>query len=207
VQSFSRFGVSTVYEAAGRRGLIDAPFIPILPDSRAAGPARTVLCGQDDHLMVHAVMEQIEPGEILVLTMPEPRPVALMGDLMVFQARRRQVAGILVDAAVRDVPELRQLGVPIWTRYISARAAGKAIVGSIGAPVTVGGVQIRQGDIVVLDADGGVVVPAETAKAVLEACVARDARDASILRQLEAGALTYDLHGLRKLVETTPPEK
>lgn len=124
-----------------------------------------------------------------------------MGDLMVFQARRRQVVGILVDAAVRDVPELRKMGVPIWVRFICARAAGKAIVGSIGSPVTVGGAVIRQGDIVVLDADGGVVVPAEAAAAVPASCEAREARDAAILHQLEAGALTYDLHGLRKLVE------
>ena len=199
---FSRYGVCTVYEARGRRGLIDAPLIQLLPGTRAAGPARTVRCGQDDHLMVHAVMDQLQPGDILVLTMPEPRPVALMGDLMVFQARHRQVAGILVDAAIRDVDEIRALGVPIWTRYICARAAGKNIVGSIGDPVTVGGSEIRQGDIVVLDGDGAVVVPSVDAAQVLAACGEREARDAAILRQLEQGALTYDLHGLRKLVNS-----
>lgn len=208
MQPFSRYGVATIYEARGRRGLIDAPLIQLLPGTRAAGPARTVRCGQDDHLMVHAVMEQLQPGEILVLTMPEPRPVALMGDLMVFQARRRQVAGILVDAAVRDVDEIRALGVPIWTRFVCARAAGKKIVGSIGNPVIVGGTEIRQGDIVVLDADGAVVVPSEEAAIVLEACRDREARDAAILQKLEQGALTYDLHGLRQLVETkTPPAR
>ena len=206
---FSQFGVCTVYEASGRRGLIEVPLIQLLPGTHAAGPARTVHCGQDDHLMVHAVMEQLEPGEILVLTMPEPRPVALMGDLMVYQARRRQAAGILVDAAVRDVDEIRALGVPVWTRFISARAAGKNIVGAIGEPVVVGGAAIRQGDIVVLDTDGAVVVPAGEAAQVLVACRQREARDAAILRQLEQGALTYDLHELRPLVEakTTPPAK
>lgn len=70
-------GVATVYEASGRQGLIDAPLIQLLPGSRVSGPARTVLCGQDDNLMVHAVIEQIQPGEVLVVSMPVPSPVAL----------------------------------------------------------------------------------------------------------------------------------
>src|SRR5689334_19447786 len=107
------FGVATVYEASGREGLIDIPLTQIVPSSRAAGPARTVRCGQDDNLMVHAVIEQIQLGEVLVLTMPEPRPIALIGDLLVTQIKVRQAAGVLVDAAVRDVTELVELGLPI----------------------------------------------------------------------------------------------
>ena len=122
----SELGVATVYEASGREGLFDVPLIQILPGSRVAGPARTVLCGQDDNLMVHAVIEQIQPGEVLVLTMPEPAPVALVGELLATQVKVRQAAGILVDAAVRDVDELVELGLPIWTRFIRVKGATKA---------------------------------------------------------------------------------
>src|SRR6266576_6186341 len=103
VTLFARYGVATVYEAAGRTGLVDVPLTQIVPGSRVAGPARTVRCGQGDNLMVHAVLEQVQPGEILILTMPEPEPVALIGELLATQALVRQVAGILVDASVRDM--------------------------------------------------------------------------------------------------------
>ena len=111
--SVALFGVSTVYEAAGQRGLVDVPLIQLVPGSRLAGPARTVRCGQDDNLMVHAVMGQAQPGEVLVITMPRPRPIALVGELLALQAHARGVAGLLVDAAVRDAEDLERLGLPI----------------------------------------------------------------------------------------------
>lgn len=201
VKQFAHYGVATVYEAAGRAGLIDVPLIQIISGSRVAGTARTVRCGQDDNLMVHAVMDQAQPGEVLVLTMPEPMPVALVGELLATQALVRQVAALLVDASVRDVEELRSLGLPIWTRWIRVRGATKTEVGSINEPVVMGGATIRPGDIILLDTDGAVVVPAPQAPQVLEAAQAREAREAALRKKLQAGALSYDLHGLRKLVE------
>jgi 4-hydroxy-4-methyl-2-oxoglutarate aldolase len=108
----SELGVATIYEASGREGLLDLPLIQLLPGSRVAGPARTVLCGQDDNLMVHAAIEHILPGEVLILTMPEPAPVALVGELLATQAKVRGAAAILVDAAIRDVEELESLDCP-----------------------------------------------------------------------------------------------
>src|SRR5690242_19054087 len=110
IQQFARYGVATVYEAAGRSGLIDVPLVQIIPGSRVAGPARTVMCGQGDNLMVHAVLDQVQAGEVLVLTMPEPAPVALVGELLATQAVVRRVAALLVDASIRDIEELRALG-------------------------------------------------------------------------------------------------
>lgn len=195
------FGVSTVYEAAGQQGLIDVPLIQLVPGSRAAGPARTVRCGQDDNLMVHAVMEQALPGEVLVLTMPAARPVALVGELLAVQAHARGVAALLVDAAVRDAEDLVRLGLPIWSRFVRASGAAKKTVGAIGEPVTVGGARIEQGDIVVMDADGAVVVPAARLREVLVGAQARAMRESRVREQLRAGQLTYDLHDLRRLVE------
>ena len=194
-------GVATVYEASGREGLIDMPLMQLLPGSRAAGPARTVLCGQDDNLMVHAVIEQIQPGEVLVLTMPEPAPVALVGELLATQVKVRGAAAILVDAAVRDVEELVKLGLPIWTRFIRAKGATKTKVGELNVTVTVGGAQISPSDIVVLDADGGVCVQHERAEEVLKASEARFEREARLREKLAAGEISYDLHGLREVVE------
>ncbi len=201
LEHFARHGVATVYEAAGRKGLIDIPLLQIVPGSRVAGPARTVKCGQGDNLMVHAVLDQVQPGEVLVLTMPEPAPVALVGDLLATQAKAHRVAALLIDASVRDTEELRSLGLPIWARWIRVRGATKTQVGTINEPVVVGGTTITPGDIVLLDADGAVVIAAEQAEQALIAAREREEREAALRKKLQQGKLSYDLHGLRAVVE------
>jgi 4-hydroxy-4-methyl-2-oxoglutarate aldolase len=197
----ARLGAATVYEASGRQGLVDVELRQIVPGSRACGPARTVRCGQDDNLMVHAAMARLQPGEVLVLTMPEPAAVALVGDLLATQAQARGAAAILVDAAVRDVEELAALGLPVWARWVRSRGATKTDVGALDVPVTVGGQEIRPGDLVVLDADGATVVAAERAAEVLEASRAREEKERAKRERLQAGALSYELDGLRAIVE------
>jgi 4-hydroxy-4-methyl-2-oxoglutarate aldolase len=197
----AQLGTATVHEAAGRSPVVDLPLVQVVPGSRAAGPARTVRCGQGDNLMVHAAVAEALPGEVLVLTMPEPAPVALVGELLATQAKGRGAAALLVDAAVRDLEELRELGLPIWARYVRVSGAEKRVPGTIGEPVTVGGATVRQGDVVVLDADGVVVVERERVEEVLAAARERAERERVKRAQLEAGALSYDLDGLRALVE------
>jgi 4-hydroxy-4-methyl-2-oxoglutarate aldolase len=196
-----RLGTATVYEASGREGLIDVTFEQVIPGSRAAGPARTVRCGQGDNLMVHAVMDRVEPGDVLVLTMPEPAPVALVGELLATQAEHRGAAALLVDAAVRDMEELRELGLPVWARWVRVRGADKEAVGSLDETVEVGGAEIRPGDTVVLDADGVVVVGRDRLETVLAAARDRAEREHHKQAKLAAGSLSYDLDGLRERVE------
>jgi 4-hydroxy-4-methyl-2-oxoglutarate aldolase len=197
----ARLGTATVHEAAGRAAVVDLPLIQIVPGSRAAGPARTVRCGQDDNLMVHAALAEALAGEVIVVTMPEPAPVALVGELLATQALGRGVAALLVDAAVRDVEDLRDLGLPVWARHVRVSGAGKRVPGAIGEPVEVGGATIREGDAVVLDADGAVVVERERVEEVLAAARERAERERVKRAKLEAGELSYDLDGLRRLVE------
>ena len=197
----AELGTATVYEAGGRRGCVEADFIQIVPGSRAAGPARTVRCGQDDNLMVHAAMAQLEPGEVLVLTMPEPRPIALVGDLLATQAKVHGAAAILVDASVRDVEDLVRLGLPIWARWVRVHGADKEVPGSIGEPVTVGGVTINQGDVVVLDADGVAVVERTRLSETVAGARERAERETVKRARLQEGALSYELDGLRERVE------
>jgi 4-hydroxy-4-methyl-2-oxoglutarate aldolase len=197
----SELGVAMVYEASGREGLIDIPLIQLIPNSRVAGPARTALCGQDDNLMVHAVIEHIQPGEVLVLSMPEPAPVALVGELLATQVKVRGAAGILVDGSVRDVSELIELGLPIWGHFIRVRGATKTKIGELNRTVTVGGTDIAPGDIVVMDVDGGVRVKRERVEEVLKASEERLAREDALRKKLLAGQISYDLHGLRDYVE------
>jgi 4-hydroxy-4-methyl-2-oxoglutarate aldolase len=197
----ARLGSATVYEAGGRGGFVDFPLTQVVPGSRAAGPARVAMCGQSDNLMVHAAMSRLQPGEVLVLTMPDPEPVALVGDLLATQAKARGAAAVLVDGAVRDVEELAELGLPIWARWVRVHGADKNVVGSLDEPVSVGGAKIRPGDVVVLDADGAAVVEAERVDEVLAASLAREEKERVKREQLQAGQLSYDLDGLRAKVE------
>jgi 4-hydroxy-4-methyl-2-oxoglutarate aldolase len=160
-----------------------------------------VLCGQDDNLMVHAVMAETQPGEVIVVTMPDPRPVALVGELLATQARARGAAAMLIDGSVRDVEELAELGLPIWARWVRVRGAGKNVPGSIGEPVTVGGARIVPGDAVVLDADGAAVVEHERLEEVLAAARDRAERERHKRERLEAGELSFELDGLRERLD------
>ena len=200
-EELARLGTATVYEAAGRKGLVDLDLHRIVPGSRAAGPARPILCGQADNLMVHAAIAHANPGDVLVLTMPVPRPVALVGDLLATQAKARGVAALLIDGSVRDVDELVEIGLPIWARWIRVRGAGKDVPGTIDEPVIVGGARIAAGDTVVLDADGAAVVAQERVEEVLEAARAREEKERVKRAKLQAGELSYDLDNLRARVE------
>lgn len=204
LSELARLGSATVYEASGRRGYVDADLHQVVAGSRVAGPARTVRCGQDDNLTVHAVMASVTPGEVIVLTMPEPRPVALVGDILATQAIMRGAAGMLVDAAVRDLEQLAQLGLPIWARWVRVCGATKEIVGTIGPTVAVGGATIRQGDIIVLDADGAAVLEVERVDEVLAASRERETAEEVKREALRAGGLTYDIDGVRARVEGGP---
>jgi 4-hydroxy-4-methyl-2-oxoglutarate aldolase len=197
----ARLGSATVYEAGGRGGYIDLDLHQIVPGSRVAGPARTVRCGQDDNLMVHAAMAAVKPGDVLVLTMPEPRPVALVGDLLATQAKAHGAAAVLIDASIRDAEELVELGLPIWARWVRVKGATKALVGELDVPVLVGGAAIRPGDVVVLDSDGVAVVEAERVEEVLAASLEREEKERIKRGKLQEGGLSYDLDGLRAIVE------
>jgi 4-hydroxy-4-methyl-2-oxoglutarate aldolase len=194
---FAELGVTTTFEAAGGIGLLTGSFLRVVTASRAAGPARTALCGAADNLALHRALEGLEPGDVLVVAVEEQRPVAMMGELIAIQAKARGAAAIVVDGSVRDVDELAELGLPVWARSISAAGPAKEVTGELDVPVEVGGIAIEPGDVVVLDGDGVVVVPRARRDEVLAAAEARGAKEREWRPRLEAGELTLDLLGLR----------
>jgi 4-hydroxy-4-methyl-2-oxoglutarate aldolase len=199
--TLARLGVATVHEAAGRVGVIDFPLTQLVPGSRVAGPARIALCATGDNSMVHAVIAHASPGDVVVLTSVEPAPIALIGELLATQAQARGVAGILVDGAVRDVDELAAMGLPIWARFVRAQGATKGEVGKLDVPVVIGGAEIRPGDLVVMDCDGAMALPSERVDEVLPLAIERAEREAAMRLRYAAGELSYDLNGLREVVE------
>ena len=195
---FAELGVATTYEAAGREGLVAGAFVRVVPGSRAAGPARTAVCGVNDNLAAHRVLDTVQPGEVVVLAAPEPWSAALVGELLALQVRTRGAAALLVEGAVRDVDELVALGLPIWARTVCAAGAAKDEPGELGVPVTVGGVLIESGDLVVLDGDGAAVVPRARCGEVLAASEARHASELDLRARLAAGESTLDAMGLNR---------
>ena len=194
-------GTSTVYEASGREGIIDLPLHQLIPRSRVGGRARTVLCGQGDNVMIHACIEHIQPGEVLVIAQPESKPQALLGDMLVSQIVYAGAVGIVLNGAVRDVDELREIGLPIWAVFVRMRGPTKDKPGQLNIPVTMGDNIIYPGDIVIMDADGAMTVRSSRLDEVLEKAEARAAKETEMRSRYEKGERSYDLRGWRSSVE------
>jgi Demethylmenaquinone methyltransferase len=201
--TLAELGVATVHEAAGRTGVIDVPLTQVVAGSRVAGPARIALCAAGDNSMVHAVIAHALPGDVLVLTSREPAPVALVGELLATQAQAQGVAGILVDGAVRDLDELAAIGLPIWARFVRAQGATKGAVGELDVPVTIGGTEIKPGDLVVMDCDGAMALASAQVEEVLPLALERAERERVMRLRYAAGELSYNVNGLREIVEGT----
>jgi len=195
-------GVSTVHEAQGRTGYVGPHIRPLQDGARVAGNAITVLCHPGDNIMVHAAVEVCQPGDMLVVTNTGPSSHGMFGELLATSLTARGVIGLVIDAGVRDVAELREMGFPVWSQYVSSQGTVKKTPGSVNVPVSIGDVVIAPGDVVCADDDGVVVVPHQSAAAVLEQATARLEREATKRQRLAAGELTLEMDGLRdKLIE------
>lgn len=194
-EEMARFGTATIFDASGQNGLVDLDLIQVVPGSRTAGPARTLLLGPEGNKSVHEVMKHLIGGEILVITTSNPKPVALVGELLALQAQRAGIAGILVNGGVRDIEQLRELGLPIWARWVRAKGAAKKDHSEINVPVELGGTTIHPGDAVILDADGAVVVASENVERVLNEAKRRLVRESETRDRIDRGEYTFELYG------------
>jgi 4-hydroxy-4-methyl-2-oxoglutarate aldolase len=193
-------GVATAHEAAGRTGLVSHQVRPIQQDITIAGPAVTVAAHPSDNLMVHAAVEVCQPGDVLVVTTHSPSTDGMVGELLATSLMARGVQGLVVDAGVRDVAQLRAMGFPVWTRAISAQGTMKASPGSVNTPVVCAGQLVNPGDVVVADDDGVMCVPRASAAEVLDRCRARLADEQIKRQKLSDGVLGLDMYGLRDVL-------
>ena len=175
---------------------------PIYNSARVAGPAVTVLCQAGDNLMIHAAVEVCQAGDVLVVTTASESTDGMFGELLATSLRARGVAGLVIDAGVRDVTDLTAMDFPVWSKAVSAQGTVKATAGSVNVPVTCAGQLVRPGDVVIGDVDGVVVVPRQHVPEVLKASQQRIAKEEKSREKLRAGELGLDMYGLRaKLAE------
>jgi 4-hydroxy-4-methyl-2-oxoglutarate aldolase len=201
IAGLGRAGVATVHEAAGGPGLLDPGIRPIQEGARTAGSAVTVSCAPGDNIMVHAAVEVIQPGDVLVVATTSPSTHGMFGELLATSALKRGCRGLVIDAGVRDVADLRRMGFPVWSRAIHAAGTIKNTPGSVNVPVVIAGVTVEPGDVMVADDDGVVVVARERVEEVLAASRRRLQREEETRGRLQSGELGVDLYGFRERLE------